>query len=838
MKKTVLALSLLFFLANTAALSNITVTNQDNQKKYFETGDTLSFKANLSGTENVTLRVENSTEDVVFRQTREAEQNISFKFQNIQDPGRYSYALFNQQNGLLDGSFYIASDKPRIISVVNHPLLAYINSNVTVQIRVLDAQENVETVTLNESGNQSFTASQVRQRDNLQVFEKKFKPEKKTEYRFNVTARDSNGFKDFENHSFQVYNVRDPTQVTVEVAPSCSTTLDYFLLPGNGKIVQNKTGVFVEILSNSGNVESNITIDYLDVTFEGDNPWSRGEEIGKVIQSYPGEKFPNVRIREAVTYFELFKATYQIGNYTGRSRISTSCEAGGVRNKRKKLQELNSSYKCTRDTNKSDLFCHNKTVISQDYVAAQTTTANFTETANVTINNQRNGTTAYSSEITLNDTEYTAYLFNATSTKNYDYSCVSENSVLKPEKCGYEGSIIQDKKIKIQNIEDTGENATYAQLKINKDYVNTTLRCADTGNKTFLCNYSYDFIEQFSFYGNFEIVHSIGGANRSGNLTSNRSIPGDNASRGSTPRPEPEPEPKPEPKPEPEISINIQPVKDKYTTRQGVFKAAEIEVTNVGNTSLQGIELRAMIDKFRESWEVRNARIGNLSVGETVTREVFVRPARNTDPGTYVVPVSGYYEGRQLDLDYFTLEVKKASYVPKIEIQEAPGSLEIQKTEETDIPVLISNAGKRPVEGIEARLQNAEDCVDFSAGTIDRISVNGSKSIQMEFEAYNDTASCEATLVVSSNDGAYAFSDIEIDITPQEGLIPPKHRMPLVAILWTAALIVYGLITKKYELDYLSVKIPFIILLLGETVILLYALQTAGILPLSAVLPF
>ncbi|MFB6076663.1 MAG: hypothetical protein ABEK12_00855, partial [Candidatus Nanohaloarchaea archaeon] len=54
------------------------------------------------------------------------------------------------------------------------------------------------------------------------------------------------------------------------------------------------------------------------------------------------------------------------------------------------------------------------------------------------------------------------------------------------------------------------------------------------------------------------------------------------------------------------------------------------------------------------------------------------------------------------------------------------------------------------------------------------------------------------------------------------GVVPPRFRFPLVAALWTVLLVLYAVVSRRFGLDSPLVKVPFLLIILGEVVILLY----------------
>lgn len=335
-----------------------------------------------------------------------------------------------------------------------------------------------------------------------------------------------------------------------------------------------------------------------------------------------------------------------------------------------------------------------------------------------------------------------------------------------------------------------------------------------------------------------------------GNQTVNQTFPfpGDSDQPGQTEVPEPEPEPEPEPTPgdspepgesrSPRVQIDIEPVNNTYPATQGQFTPATLSIENIGERSATNINITPEISQVRPDWGSRPAQIANLSVNETVTRDVFIRPPEDQNPGTYVIPVEATNGERVLDLDYFSVKVNRSEFDTRVEIQEAPEAVTITSNTTQPLPVLVQNTGEVDLTNVSAELQNAEDCGVVNSSSVERIAINESASLDISMQSNSVSQECNATLIVSSDQGAYSFSNVAFTITPEEGLIPEGQRAPVIAIVWTVVLAAYAVIRKKYELNSPLVKIPFILLLVGETVILLYMIVNYyGIVSVSF-LPF
>jgi len=300
----------------------------------------------------------------------------------------------------------------------------------------------------------------------------------------------------------------------------------------------------------------------------------------------------------------------------------------------------------------------------------------------------------------------------------------------------------------------------------------------------------------------------------------------------------PEPEPEPEPKPEPRVEIDIEPLNSTYHVNKSQYGPVSLRVDNVGDQEVNDIQIRSLIPELRPGWEVRNAEVASLSPGENVTRNVFVRPPEDADPGLYVSPVVGKVGDERVDIDYFTVQVHESDYTPSLVLRDAPRSVTLTVNDTQNFPLLLENNGERDLSNVTARLQNFDQCGETDIQDVGDIGVNQTESLSMQLETAGSPDTCNATLIVSSSEGAYTFSNIDFSITPEEALIPREHQVPFVAIVWTALLGAFAVLRKRFDMESLLVKLPLIMLMMGETAIILYLLVSYYGLFEVAFLPF
>lgn len=292
------------------------------------------------------------------------------------------------------------------------------------------------------------------------------------------------------------------------------------------------------------------------------------------------------------------------------------------------------------------------------------------------------------------------------------------------------------------------------------------------------------------------------------------------------------------PNPQEVLRVNIQPEKRRYTTYQGEFVSAQIEVENYGNTTANNIDLVPEVDRFREGWEITAGQIANLTPGESTTREVFVRPPMNQIPDTYTIPVYARENQRDIDIDFFNLKVNETNLPSTARIVQVPRNMEIESGESAPLPVLIENTGRTELSNLTAEIQNAGNCADLESDSINNIPVNESGSLNLGLNAQEGSSECDSTLIVSSEEGAYTFANIQISVVPSDVLIPEEQRPPFIAIIWTLVLIAYAVAREKLDIESISLEIPFILLLIGETLILLYMVVNYYSIVSLSFLPF
>lgn len=352
--------------------------------------------------------------------------------------------------------------------------------------------------------------------------------------------------------------------------------------------------------------------------------------------------------------------------------------------------------------------------------------------------------------------------------------------------------------------------------------------------------YGYQSFDLYD-YTNFRVLVAGGGSGGKGNPTgdqavprdanqsgseSNQNVEGDNDNPGQTevevPVPEPEPVPEPVPEPDPTVNLNVEAWNVSASTDRGRFARIKLKVENIGGSPASDVVIRPDTSILPGEWSARPANIANLSVNETVNRSVFIQPSESVNPATYRLVMRARNSERLLDIEETLLTVNQEVFRSEIRISEAPQVVRIGANQGNQIPLLIQNIGEGVVNSTQVQVQNVESCGSISAEDVGVINVNESKSLTLNVNASDNIEDCNATVIVSTDDGSYSFSNMQIQVVADQGIVPPELRFPVFASAWTILLVIYSIVMTRYDLRSLSVRLPFILLIVGEAAIFIY----------------
>lgn len=304
--------------------------------------------------------------------------------------------------------------------------------------------------------------------------------------------------------------------------------------------------------------------------------------------------------------------------------------------------------------------------------------------------------------------------------------------------------------------------------------------------------------------------------------------------------PVPEPQPTPEPEPTPLLSVDLRPLETSYTADRGAFTEIGMELNNTGEETLSNLELSPRFSEGMD-WQSQSVTIDSLEVGDSVNETVFVNPGESVEPGIYQVPVYASTPDEDIGSQYVNVEVtEEPVQASSLSISEAPQDIRFEMNENYTVPVLLENSGDSDLENVSIELQNTENCGDYTADEIESIASGETASVSVNFEASDALEECEATIVASSSSGSFAFSEMTVQNVEEKGIVPQEFRVPIIASLWTIMLIAYTVVTKRYGLNSLTVKVPMVLLVVGEAFILIYLssayydIVPPGLLPFSS----
>lgn len=306
---------------------------------------------------------------------------------------------------------------------------------------------------------------------------------------------------------------------------------------------------------------------------------------------------------------------------------------------------------------------------------------------------------------------------------------------------------------------------------------------------------------------------------------------GDSDAPGQTPEPEPEPEPEPIPL----LSLSIKPLNSTYEAPRETFTEISLEIENIGEEQVEDITLEPRFNDLE--FEAENGNVAELAPGEALNESVFIEPSESVNPGIYQIPVYGSNPNEDLAVEYIDVEVTEDIGDTRIGIQEAPRDLILEQNSNNTIPVMVENPGQEPLQNVNAEIDNAENCGEYSSETIDNIAPGEESAASLHFATGEDLEECEGTIILSSEDGEFAFSELNIDVREEVGIVPEEFRVPIVASLWTVLLLAYAILTKKYGVHNMTVKVPLVLLVVGEAFIIIYlssayyGLAPPGLLP-------
>ncbi len=288
------------------------------------------------------------------------------------------------------------------------------------------------------------------------------------------------------------------------------------------------------------------------------------------------------------------------------------------------------------------------------------------------------------------------------------------------------------------------------------------------------------------------------------------------------------------------VKIILTPLNESHQAYQDQFIPIYFNITNGGSSGVKNITIMADISEEFSGWNITTALVSYLGAGDTVRRTLLFKPPRNATPGGYVIPVKAYIRDKVADLEYIMIEVLLGIFNAKVKIIESPDVMELKQNSEVRIPVRIKNIGEADLHNVTMDIENAEACIgSYHSGKIS-LDINETKFIRIYTESKNGPEKCEASIIISSAEEAYAFAKIKLIVMPAPALLPGgfgtmfgNMTTALLALAWTFTLVSYVALRRRrkkrcMELHEKIGKPNTLVyfMLLGETLIVIYLIFT------------
>jgi hypothetical protein len=731
-----------------------------------------------------------------------------------------------------------AAAAPEIQSVTESadPLVFnYGDETIDITATVTDADGDVDTVILNIS---SPVSGQYEMTDiGGNQYRYTYSPIFVKTYTYSIWANDSTGnITVSSNYDFSVRWV-EVVPIGVRIAPSCCVSFDFFYVPNF--VLQEQEILFLVIIGNCGNVAENETTTFWIENSDADVLYGPISDPEVEIDAFEDDDFYTIWNSNAYpegTYYahglSNFSSTsyYETNSYVW-SALSSSANCTAV---------VNDTSTCTtgRGTN-----CFN--VYGQNHTATTTSLAD-----NVTVSGMNNGTDAHYGLVEMGGWNYTAYIFNMTICDEYCCACVvngtlaNESVTNQTTRCGYELAYggtdndiiyVDSDTYMTYEINANGNRALFRDLYPACTSSRIIRYCAvneTSDNAT--CS------EYYECYGSLEVVRDFEIITQFGDITEPEPAPEPEPEPAPTPTPSPTPEPYPvirpitSPTPEPmegepgageeagktQIKITIRPMEPTVTGYQEEFIPVVFEVENIGDVNVTNVTLFQIIGG---DWDKQDAKVDFIAVGETLERTLFIYPTyKVAAPSIYIIPVQALDEkGIILDTNYYWVNVLQGPHLARIEIIENPTSISLPSDSTQDIPILVRNTGKMPLHGVTVKLENVENCVSDQRYDTTALEADEEGSFTLTVTTKTGPKKCDALLIVGSDERAYSFAPMAMEVQMPQPLIP--FELPvllLLSLLFTLVLLAMVLGRKRERFK----KLLWRLMIVTIAMIIVYAL--------------
>jgi len=600
----------------------------------------------------------------------------------------------------------------------------------------------------------------------------------------NTTTSDIYYFFILTNESF--YNDNDVV-VNVDVEAFCCGTIPLFYV--HDKVIQNQSVVFLLFFENCGNLAETKE---MEIAF-----YNLSNSTTPIMSAHgTGDPSGAIEPEEQALFWVVWKAAVPIGNYTAWSHVDYFSEISSYSMNVSDFSTFYNSSNCTDIINDTTTCLELERLSCFDTYGSNVSEAslevnsslyfyNSTHVVGLTAPNLtevNENTSIRQGSVNLGGILYSVYSFNASSCDDYCLICLTTSTTInKTRDCAYSGQNIDFTNYNIQ-----GTNADYSVVYFRSftetcDYRRTDSVCSVTTNNTAFCNVSVSCWGEIEMSKNVEVVSFLGEVPEDQKRTETEQVPQIVTREEQVPEPEPQEvevpvevpvEQLPQtsgnlPQPgQSDVAVELDPI-DKFIVglQDGIIPSL-LSIENIGGVDVSDLVIEPIVPA---GWDSKSSLVSKLLVGETTNRTIFVKPPIDAQPDTYAIPVKILRNGTLLDIDYIWVKVEEAENKSILDMIEAPKSIILGLGETHVAPILLRNKGRVDLSEITARLENADDCLDrFYSSPMKELKIGSSGSLNLYITSKEKSTICQATLIVGSKEGAYAFSDIEIIVTPMQ----------------------------------------------------------------------
>ena len=662
------------------------------------------------------------------------------------------------------------SASPSIEKTWSDPFFVAIGNNVSLYAEVFDADDDLDKVLVNVTSPSNQTEVLEMENISSNIFRANYTVNESGAYVYLVFANDTAGNFNLseENYFFGGILLTEEVIIRVEVLGVCSGIIADFGFPS--LVYQNETVIFVIVFENNGNIPLTNRTFFMDIYNQtGHNiaHWESPGYVKGILDVWDIDFYWN----------EWDTKNVPIGNYTAVAAVDYRTLLGSGNETFSDFSELNETAEC-EPINQTDntTTCRTLRNISCTYLpVGSPIQVNTPNVSSLTVSRMKNGTTGYEGSFQIDTNPYFSINFWMENCEEYCYSCITPDRIInQSEECNYEKYVIPSVKYYVYDVDSSGKSVVYKQTNLTCSYMETIWDCVIFANNSAFCN------KTISCYGRAQVEKEFQVVNATGPQPPPPPPPQPTPTPTPTPSPTPAPSPGAGPQPgQTQIAVEIEPLERYLKVYQGDWLPSVFNVTNLGNVNVTDIEL---IPILPEGWEGKSALVSFLDVGQTVNRTIFVRPPY-TALGEYVIPVKAVRGNVTLDIDYFWVTVLEAINRTRLELLEVPRAILMYTSSNLTLPVLLKNVGKVPLTNISLRFENAERCLEkYSWDPLHFLGVNETSALNIYLRSKKKPATCNSTLIVWSEGGAYAFADISITVVPPI-LLPPFPKIPLIALI-------------------------------------------------------